>query len=185
MPFDPAAYGDKVARLLELAGGGERLMPLAHGACCSPEASDELARLTPRQLFPRSAHPEAAMSGLWLYFSCLDRSHELSQSIASAEGSFWHGIMHRQEPDPGNSAYWFRRVGRHAVFPALAEQARAILAAHPGLSLPIGGGWDPFAFIDFCEQARRQPGSDREKAALEIQRAEWQLLFGHCARAVA
>ncbi len=42
--------------------------------------------------------------------------------------------------------------------------------------------WDPFAFLSFCERAKAQPGSHQEQAALEIQRAEWQLLFDYCAR---
>ena len=43
------------------------------------------------------------------------------------------------------------------------------------------GRWDPFAFLSFCDRARHQPGSNQEKAALEIQRAEWQILFDYCA----
>ena len=97
--------------------------------------------------------------------------------IETADGSFWHAIVHRQEPDAGNSAYWFRRVGAHAVFPELAAAAAACDYA-------VGKEWDPFALIDYCEQARRHPGSRQEHVALEVQRAEWQLLFDYCATAV-
>jgi hypothetical protein len=41
--------------------------------------------------------------------------------------------------------------------------------------------WDPFAFIELCERVRRRPGSVEEQRALEVQRAEWQLLFDYCA----
>jgi hypothetical protein len=44
------------------------------------------------------------------------------------------------------------------------------------------GRWDPFAFAAFCDRARKQPGSAQMKAAMEIQRAEWQILFDYCAR---
>jgi 5-methylcytosine-specific restriction endonuclease McrBC GTP-binding regulatory subunit McrB len=81
--------------------------------------------------------------------------------------------MHRQEPDPGNAAYWFRRVGAHPIFPKLAGAAQNI-----GLR---EGPWDPVKFIDICERARREPGSPLERMALETQRAEWQLLFDYCA----
>jgi hypothetical protein len=119
---------------------------------------------------------------MWLYFSCLEESHRVSQNIHDATGSFWHAIMHRQEPDAGNSAYWFRRVGRHPVFDALREAAAAIAAGHPEARFPLGKAWDPLAFLDFVEGARRRPGSPEERLALELQRAEWQLLFDYCVR---
>ncbi len=174
MRFDPSAYGPGVHSLLALDGGGRRLMPLAHGRCSSEEAARSFRAAKAADLFPGARAPEAALSGLWLYFSCLDESHSLSQEIGTTEGSFWHGIMHRQEPDPGNAAYWFRRLGPHPIFPALGEEAKP--------HLKTGGAWDPFAFIDYCEAARQAPGSERERIALKIQRAEWQLLFDWCAR---
>jgi hypothetical protein len=175
MRFDPNAYGEEVARILALDGNGERLMPLAHGRCSSEAARSALREAAVSRLFPAARAPEAALSGLWLYFSCLDESHSLSQEIGTPEGSFWHGIMHRQEPDPGNSAYWFRRVGNHPVYVPLAEAAA-------GMGYPGGAKWDALAFIDYCEESRRKPGSPAEHLALQIQRAEWQLLFDFCAR---
>ena len=126
-------------------------------------------------MFPASRAPEAAMAGLWLYFSCLDEAHTLAQAVETPDGSFWHGIMHRQEPDAGNAAYWFRRVGRHAIFPALRNAAS-------GLGYQCGPSWDPFTFIDACEEARRKPGPDQEVLMRRVQLAEWQLLFEHCGR---
>ena len=114
------------------------------------------------------------MAGLYLYFSCLDEAHNIAQSIETPDGSFWHGIMHRQEPDAGNAGYWFRRVGRHAIFPELR-------AAADSLGYPAGPSWDPFAFIDACEKARRNAGSPQELLLQKVQLAEWQLLFHHCA----
>ncbi len=177
MPFDSLAYGEAVARILALDGSGERPMPLALGTCSSGEAHRLLGAARAPELFRGARAPEAALSGLWLYFSCLDESHSLSQGIHTAEGSFWHAIMHRQEPDPANSGYWFRRVGTHPVFPAIAEAAAAA-----GYSR--SGKWDPAAFIDFVEDARSRPGSREEAMAVEIQRREWQILFDYCASPV-
>lgn len=182
MEFSSTLFGPQVSAILALDGDGTRLMPLASGTCSSPEARKILAKAAAAALFPQARAPEAALSGLWLYFSCLEESHNLSQDIASAEGSFWHAIMHRQEPDPGNAGYWFRRAGTHPVFAPLGQQAATIAAAYPGCGFRPPERWDPFAFIDFCESARRKPGSDAERAALEIQRAEWQLLFAYCAK---
>ena len=180
--WNPQTYGHSVADILALAENGERLMPLAGGTSCSPDALRRIRDSKMDDLFPGARAPQAAQAGLYLYFSCRDEAHEVAQADSSADGSFWHGILHRQEPDAGNASYWFRRVGKHPVFPGLAAAAAAISGAHPDAELRFGQAWDPFAFIETCERARRQPGSDLERAALEIQRAEWQRLFDYCAR---
>lgn len=159
-------------------------MPLVIGPPVSDAAVQKLRTAKAGELFPGACAPEAALAGLWLYFSCFEESHSISQDIHTADGSYWHGILHRQEPDPGNAGYWFRRVGRHPIFPALREAAAEILTE---LTQPVGftpgSAWDPFEFIEFCETARRRPGSQEELAARRIALAEWQLLFHHCATA--
>lgn len=182
MHFDPGVYGETAARLLSLDGSGGRLMPLVNRGCSSEQARRELIGLTPKSVFPHARAAKGAMAGVLLYFGCFEEAHEEAQGDYSAEGSFWHGILHRQEPDSGNSAYWFRRVGAHAVFPALVQEALAIVQHHPEAEFRPSVRWDPFGFILLCERAREQPGSPSEVAALEIQRAEWQLLFDYCAR---
>ena len=174
--------GNKSRGLLALADNGERLMPLAEGSCCSEEAREGLRGVVAEKLFPSARAPRGALSGLYLYFSCRDEAHEVAQEDPTAEGSYWHAIVHRQEPDAGNAAYWFRRVGAHPVFPGLLESAQEIAASEARAALQFKKVWDPLAFIEICETARRQPGSDLERAALVIQRAEWQLLFDYCAR---
>jgi len=173
--FNSSDYGTRVADLLTFDGAGERLMPLAHGTCSSREAYKQLKASSPRELFSLSRAPEAAMAGLWMYFSCLDEAHTLAQAVDTPDGSYWHAIMHRQEPDAGNAAYWFRRVGQHAVFPELRNAAVA-------LGYDCGPAWDPFAFVEACEEARRRQGSDNEQLMRRVQLAEWQLLFRHCAQ---
>lgn len=169
MQFDPNAYGPEVAAILALDGNGKRLMPLMQGPCSSPQA---LAAITAAAAKKRL--PEAAVAGLYLYFSCWEEAHEIAQNISTPEGSYWHAIVHRQEPDAGNSGYWFRQVGAHPIFPALLDEAARI-------GVDFGPRWDPIAFIEMCERARQEPGSETERKALETQRAEWQLLFDYCA----
>lgn len=166
MQFNASLYGETVASILALDGSGERLMPLERGTCSSKEARGLLQRANAVELFPEARAPEAAMCGLYLYFSCIDDAHNIAQSLETPEGSFWHGIVHRQEPDASNSSYWFRRAGKHAVFPALRDAAAEI-------GVDFGPQWDPFAFIKLCEAGGR--------GAIEAQRAEWQLLFDYCA----
>ena len=167
--FQASTYGPEVASILALDGDGRRAMPLVMSGCSSDAARERLRGASPSLLFPGSRAPEAAMSGLYVYFSCFDEAHTIAQDIATAEGSYWHGIVHRQEPDAGNAGYWFRRVGSHPIFPMLARAS-----GH-------NGPWDPFAFIEMCEQARQQPGSEIEAQARHTQLLEWQLLFDYCA----
>lgn len=160
MAFNPQSYGPEVAAILALHGNGESPMPLVQGGCVSAEAEKRLAAAAPRSLFPGARAPEAALAGLYLYFGCWEKAHEIAQAIETPEGSYWHAIVHRQEPDAANSGYWFRQVGEHPIFPELAKIAKV-------------QRWDPLEFIRQC--ARQAPG------ALELQRAEWQLLFDYCA----
>lgn len=114
------------------------------------------------------SEPSLCLSGLWLLAGELDRSHSISQNIHSAEGSFWHGIMHRREGDFGNSKYWFRRVGSHPVLDQLAEISEGVYS-------------DPYDFVDQCSRAS---GSDGEasKRCRQAQWLEWQALMAHCIR---
>lgn len=153
----------------------ERQMELGPG---SPEPSSrkKLEELTIAAAFAGKSlvnHDlaNACLAGIWLYFDFLDQSHEISQAIASAEGSFWHAIMHRREPDAGNSKYWWRRVGDHSVLDQLRRLAPAVGYAYS----------TPFAFVDFVERARGK-GNDDERIARQIQLLEWRLLFNHCYR---
>ena len=122
----------------------------------------------PRDLLgdvPARRHPEC-MAGLWLLAGHLDRSHTFSQSIDNAEGSFWHGIMHRREGDFGNAKYWFRQVGRHSVLDQLAQ--------------PEEDGYrDPAQFVDRCRKALLNEGSERSRLE-RVQWNEWQHLMAYC-----
>lgn len=122
--FDPHAYGNEVAEILALDGNGERLMPLAQGSCSSPEAHERLQTASAAALFPRARAAAAAFAGLWLYFSCWEEAHQIAQDIGTREGSYWHAIIHRQEPDAWNAGYWLRGVGAHPIFPELTAVPR-------------------------------------------------------------
>ena len=133
-------------------------------------------------LFPSARHAHAAMAGLLLRAGYWAESHSVAQDIDTLEGSYWHAILHRLEPDSFNASYWFRRVGQHAIFPALQQRASGILEAGGPTHWHLKNTWDAFLFIDWCGEAREKGGRE-ETAALEIQMAEWQLLFDWCAAA--
>jgi len=135
-------------------------------------ALDRDSPLAP-DLIRQSALPILVRAGLYLHFARWKEAHELVDDSAIPEGCYWHAIVHRLEPDAANAAYWYRHVGDHPIFPALRERA-----AEAGYQ--SGARWDPIAFIAYNERAR--PGSEEERIAREVRRAEWELLFDYCAR---
>jgi hypothetical protein len=183
--FEPASYGPVFAPLLD----AERLIALGPGSPVREmrarlESVDLEAAFKPQTIRDRSM-ARACLAGLWLLYDFLDESHSISQEIETPTGSYWHGIMHRREPDYGNSAYWFRRVGRHPIFGTLCGEAARLAEYHPPDTattfLTKQSSWDPFAFIDLCE-AVASGKSDSESLCQQVQRVEWQLLFGYCHR---
>ena len=89
------------------------------------------------------------VAGIWLYVDDLDRSHTISQSLDTVEGSLWHAIMHRRESDFSNSKYWLR------------------LAYDVGVLESVYG--DPYAFCGFWfkkrEHREKPAGASRDAAA--------------------
>jgi hypothetical protein len=156
------------------------VLPLSRTGSCDQDAAAAIQSVSAPVLFPWARAAEAALSGLFLLVGCWDESHELSQGISASEGSYWHAIAHRVEPDASNSAYWFRRVGEHPIFAQLHEVASGILERRD-VGWRLKSAWDPFLFIEWCDEARRAAGTDKDQVALKIQRAEWDLLFEWCA----
>ena len=156
--FDPAKYGPAVAALL----AEPRLASLGPG----------LPVLAVRSQLDTVALPPLCRAGLYLYFDFLDESHRISQDHEEPDGNFWHAIMHRREPDPSNSKYWWRAVGPHPVLSQLVESTTAVGYAYT----------TPYDFVDFCERVRGRGGEDEERAK-RVQLLEWELLFDWCFRA--
>ncbi len=151
-------------------------------------AREQLARLDHATLAAgRDVHSsrmaDCCLSGLWLAFNYLDESHNLSQEIETPSGSFWHGIMHRREPDYENAKYWFRRVKQHPVYALLAAEvvrwSESSGVADVTSRLTAHGKWDPYALVDLCESAaERQP--EWAPICCHVGWLEWQLLFDYC-----
>jgi hypothetical protein len=184
-PFDPGAYGPVLAPLLR----ERRLSPLGPGTP-NEAMRARLEALTPETIFGPAVRDErmarACLAGLWLAHDFLDRSHAISQDIDTPAGSYWHGVLHRREPDFGNAAYWFRRVGAHPVFGPLNTAAVELAAAadlDPAAAfLARQTRWDPFAFLDLCEACWKSRSAS-ELLCRQVQQREWELLFDHCYRA--
>jgi hypothetical protein len=165
---------------------------LVQGAPRRPWLAASLGEEAIAALAPAAARTArlALAAGLLQVHDFWDASHQAAQRADDLGergfSAYWHGTAHRREPDAGNAAYWFHRVGRHPLFSRLAADARPLLETHGGAalthSLLAGGTWNPQAMIDLCTSARG--GSDREWLALRLQRLEMQLLLEATAAAL-
>lgn len=137
---------------------------------------------------PQSPEWVALEAGLLLWHDRLDESHSQSQTIEGEgrhqNGDYWHAIMHRREPDYGNSKYWFHRVGRHPAFVPLATAAATLLAASDSAAAASwkgrilrGGEWNPSAFVDLCAECAESRDRTLATTARRIQRAEMLILL--------
>ena len=103
MSLQAANYGPVIAELLR----EERLQPLGPGTP-NQALRPLLDKLSVQSVFAHSSSRDADMAAcccaaLCLYHDFLDESHKMSQDIATPSGSYWHGLMHRREPDYSNS----------------------------------------------------------------------------------
>ena len=163
------------------------LPPLGPG---TPKAEFEqrIAKTAPETVLGSAivslGNADCCLAGIWLWNGFLDQSHELSQNVDTPEGNWWHGIMHRREPDAGNAAYWFRRVGDHQLFSALGEKVREHAKQ---TELPVEAqwlsqctDWQPQQFIEACESARHDPNKIVCRVLREVAAIEWYTLFNYC-----
>ncbi len=99
---------------------------------------------------------ELFRGGLLYAANALEPAHAIFQENHSAEGSYWHGMLHRREGDFPNALYWIRRAGR---VPGVSEL----------------GGFSPAAFISECAAAAGR--GEEPPRLLETQRREWDAML--------
>jgi hypothetical protein len=158
--------------------------------------SDFLTMIEPGELVPgmRSLPDALAVkAGLFLVNDYLDAAHATAQAADDAgpntTAAYWHGIMHRREPDYDNARYWLRRVGAHPVFSVIGSHVAPIYD-HAEFKAILSfdrlvdsrGHWDAMAFIDLCEECG-SVWSRRAQVAAVLQEVEMRRLLEFTCRA--
>ena len=186
-------YTPAIAEVIEKLEAGNPLPTLVPKEAWNSELTDALESSSLDKLFEgqslkNTTFGEAIKSGLLLWNDALDESHTISQGLMNQTGSYWHGIMHRREPDYPNSKYWFGRVGTHPIFPALRERALEIFKEIPnpsdaltdiGQTIASQENWDADQLIDWCEAAEGDSDSDVTRFLQQVQVEEIKLLLAY------
>ena len=136
----------------------------------SAAAETKISNLTSEEICGQAvadkAMADCCRSGLLLLNGFLNESHEISQSIHSPEGSYWHGLMHRGEGDFWNSKYWYSKAGKnHPVVVKMREH---------------DSKWCGESFVDACERAVASTDNELRDRIDQLARYEWFYLFQHC-----
>ena len=186
-------YTQAITEVIEKLEAGNPLPTLVPQKAWSTELTDTLASASLDELFQgesvkNTTFGDAIRSGLLLWNDALDESHNISQELANQTGSYWHGIMHRREPDYSNARYWFGRVGAHPIFPQIREHALAILnetsnpsdaLAHIAQTIQAEENWDAYQFIDWCQAAEDGADADVTRFLQQVQAEEIKLLLAY------
>ena len=139
---------------------------------------DPLPSLVSRNIWDREqtsqiealGQPPLVKAGLHLFNDDIEGCHKIAQGNTSSEGSYWHAILHRREPDYSNSKYWYRRVANHPIYSKIQK-------SHPD--------WEPFTFVDWCEDASRGRSKKSQEWLREVQVQEMKFLLIHSKEGVS
>jgi hypothetical protein len=117
---------------------------------------------------------------LWLH-GFLEEAHSLAQQNPSAEGSYWHALVHRSEGDFENSLYWYKRVGKHSIFAGLRREVESVrgeagdsATIQELLAEPV---WNPRRMVDLCRKAGTS-GPAQTSTLQRVAAIEFNLLMG-------
>ena len=193
-------YNTRIRDIIVKFQEREPLAPLVPDSVWNQQLANQIQNASLGDLFDglsvtNSGFGECVQSGLLLWTDALDVSHAISQRIHTKTGSYWHGVMHRREPDYSNSKYWLGRVGNHPIFPDLRQKSVDYLATNGAKSEALSDiastienneDWDPFAFIDWCQVADRSNDQglpeDSVQFLQKLQTVEFELLLDYSYR---
>jgi hypothetical protein len=127
-----ASFSPGVHRSDWVREGGRGVPPRRKGSGIDMDARPTSPKTLRRSLAaasPPAGIPPAVEALWWAGKGEWDKAHALVQDDPGADAAWVHALLHRQEGDDGNAAYWYRRAGRPAATGYLAAEWDAIAAA--------------------------------------------------------
>ena len=172
----------KIKKILELLPPRDRLFLRLERGKSVEVGRKAVAQLTAKEAGVGEDRLLFVQSALYIYFDCFKEAHQIAQDHEGLFGNWLHAILHRREPDAGNSKYWYARIKIPSkVSQGIAQEALKVLGAHPTKDLEAfqkklakEGEWVSEAFVDLCEKVQSgKPDSSDYQALAQIQEIEW------------
>jgi hypothetical protein len=141
----------EISKLLELADpeGSRPFDRLEKGKPVAPA----------KEAVAKSGLKPLVQAALYLYFDCFEEAHNIANDHeGSVEGNWIHAIVHRREPDAGNSKYWYARV--HIPAKTSQDIAREVLVFGEGFRR--GGPPRPPGTLGLAQGPAPTPNHDPE-----------------------
>lgn len=125
---------------------------------------------------------------LYLWNGWIAECVKHAQGTEEKESLYISGFALRASGQPEQAKKLFQRLGPHPVCERMLTHFLQTVGSSRDLAIKrvretaeLGQAWEPFAFIDLCEQARTGKLSpERAQLVTQLQRKEFELLFCHC-----
>jgi hypothetical protein len=156
-------------------------MSSSHPILAVPAAA-ALARLraeSPSALFPGARDPACCAASVFLRHGDWRAAHAIVEKLETADAAYLHMVAHRTEPDAWNAKWWCGQLPRDYVIYAALSDAAAAALKRTGVARAVPRPWDAAAFVDWCEEATKEPQSPLAAAVADIRAVEADLLFEH------
>ncbi|MBT4136607.1 MAG: hypothetical protein HOE48_01770, partial [Candidatus Latescibacteria bacterium] len=156
----------------------------------------ETTALFSEHILVSQIHGDLVRNALYQKNDDLDTAHQICQTIGKTadapEICYWHGLIHRREPDFKNAHSWFQKSRNLAANNQLYQATynflqRAIQMPDYGDTREVAlqfwqhlrnqGTWDALYFLNLCESAIENKNSDLQKLLEDIQAIEFETLF--------
>lgn len=156
----------------------------------------ETAALFSEHTLISQMHGDLIRNALYHKNDDIDTAHQICQTIGETtdapEVCYWHGLIHRREPDFNNARSWFQKTLNFAANNLLHQAVynflqRAIQMPDYGDTREVAlqfwqhlktqNTWDALYFLNVCESAIENPNPDLQKLLEDIQAIEFDTLF--------